>query len=116
MNKRKDFPMISKTMQGKPFIYFDSAATAQKPQCVIDSITDYYQNYYGTVHRAVYHFATKSTENYQKVREKVARFINAKSSDQIIFTKGTTESINLVAYSYGRTFIHAGDEIIVFGN
>jgi cysteine desulfurase/selenocysteine lyase len=111
--KEKDFPMLLKTMNGKPFIYFDSAATSQKPQAVIDSITDYYQNYCGTVHRAVYQYATRATEAYQNVREKVAMFIHAFTSDEIIFTKGTTESINLVAYSYGRSFVHAGDEIII---
>lgn len=113
MNKQTDFPMLQKLMNGKPFVYFDSAATSQKPQSVIDSITDYYENYCGTVHRAVYQFATRSTETYQNVREKVAQFIHAPDSDQIIFTKGTTESINLVAYSYGKAFIHAGDEIII---
>lgn len=110
---RKDFPMLSKTMHGKPLIYFDSAATALKPQIVIDAITDFYQNHYGTVHRAVYELALHSSQAYQQVRENVRSFLNAAKTEEIIFTRGTTESINLIAYSFGKAFIQPGDEILI---
>lgn len=110
---RKDFPMLTKTMHGKPLIYFDSAATAQKPYCVIDAIANFYRDHYGTVHRAVYELAIRSTEDYQKTRQKVRAFLNAAKDEEIIFTRGTTESINLVAYSFGKAFVKPGDEIII---
>lgn len=110
---RQDFPMLSKTMHGHPLVYLDSAATAQKPRIVIDAITDFYQNHYGTVHRAVYELATYATNEYNRVRERVQQFLNAKSTEEIIFTRGTTESINMVAYSFGKAFIKPGDEIII---
>lgn len=110
---REDFPMLSKTMHGKPLVYLDTAATAQKPNAVIDAIDDFYREHYGTVHRAVYELSTLSTLNYQKTREKVRDFIHAKEAHEIIFTRGTTESINLVAYSFGKTFIKPGDEILI---
>jgi cysteine desulfurase/selenocysteine lyase len=110
---RKDFPMLKRKMHGKPLIYFDSAATTQKPQCVIDALSDFYTNHYGTVHRAVYELSTHSTERYQKVRGILRKFINAKSDNEIIYTRGTTESINLVASSFGKAFIKAGDEVII---
>jgi len=112
MNRRNDFPMLTKTMHGKPLVYLDTAATALKPQCVIDSISDFYANHYGTVHRAVYELAVASTDKYQKTREKVARFLNAKP-EEIIYTKGTTEALNLVASSFGKAFVKEGDEIII---
>lgn len=110
---RKDFPMLTKTMHGKPLIYFDSAATAQKPNCVIDAIANFYRDHYGTVHRAVYELAIRSTEDYQKTRQKVRAFLNAAKDEEIIFTRGTTESINLVAYSFGKAFVKPGDEILI---
>jgi cysteine desulfurase / selenocysteine lyase len=110
---REDFPMLKKSMHGKPLIYFDSAATSQKPQTVIDSITDFYNNHYGTVHRAIYELSVSSSENYQQTREKIKKFLNAKNIEEIIFTKGTTEAINLVAHSFGKAFIKPGDEIII---
>ena len=110
---RKDFPMLSKMMHGKPLIYFDSGATSQKPQVVIDTISDYYQNHYGTVHRAVYELALFATKTYQETREKVKSFIHADKVEEVIFTRGTTESINLVAYSFGKAFIQPGDEILI---
>lgn len=110
---RKDFPMLSRTMHGKPLIYFDSGATSQKPQVVIDTIADFYQNHYGTVNRAVYELATYSTKKYQECRQKVQEFIHAKKVEEIIFTRGTTESINMVAYSFGKAFVKSGDEIII---
>ena len=110
---RKDFPMLKKTMHGKPLIYFDSAATAQKPQSVIDTLTNFYTDHYGTVHRAVYELAVHSTQSYQATREKARQFINAKSVDEIIFTRGTTESINLIATSFGKAFIKPGNKILI---
>ena len=105
--------MLEKTMHGKPLIYFDSAATAQKPRAVINAIAEFYQNHYGTVHRAVYELATKSTADYQKSRQKVKTFLNAALDDEIIFTRGATEAINLVAYSFGKAFVSKGDEILI---
>lgn len=105
--------MLKKSMHGKPLIYFDSAATAQKPQIVIDKIADFYQNHYGTVHRAIYELAIYSTFEYQNARKKIQAFINAESADEIIFTRGTTESINMVAYSFGKAFLKPGDEILI---
>jgi cysteine desulfurase/selenocysteine lyase len=112
---RKDFPMLEKTMHGKPLIYLDSAATAHKPQVVIDAIGDYYQNHYGTVHRAVYELSVYAGEAYQATRRKAQKFLNAAKPQEIIFTAGTTASINLVAYSFGKAFVKPGDEIIVSG-
>lgn len=110
---RKDFPMLSKMMHGKSLIYFDSAATAQKPTAVIDAISNFYRDHYGTVHRAVYQLALRSTEDYQKTRQKVRAFLHAARDEEIIFTRGTTESINLVAYSFGKAFVKPGDEILI---
>lgn len=110
---RKDFPMLRKQMHGKPLIYLDSAATAQKPQVVIDAISDFYQNHYGTVHRAVYELSVHSSQEYQQTRHKVQEFLNAAKVDEIIFTRGTTESINMVAYSFGKAFVKPGDEILI---
>ncbi len=111
--RRSDFPMLSKTVHGHPLIYFDSAATAQKPEVVIDAITDFYRDHYGTVHRAIYELARFSTLEYCHVRDKARSFLNARKSEEIIFTRGTTESINMVAYSFGKAFVKPGDEVIV---
>src|SRR5262245_52065122 len=110
---RRDFPMLKKQMHGKPLIYFDSAATAQKPQVVIDTLTHFYEDHYGTVHRAIYELAVNSTQAYCEARQKVQNFIHAAKSEEIIFTRGTTESINLVAYSFGKAFLKPGDEVII---
>ena len=110
---RENFPMMKKTMNGKPLIYLDTASTSQKPQVVIDAVNRFYKEEYGTVHRAVYEIAAHSTEMYSAVRSKVKRFINARDEEEIVFTRGTTEAINLIAYSYGRTFLEKGDEIII---
>lgn len=110
---RKDFPMLNKTMHGKPLIYFDTAATAQKPQCVIDAMTRFYQKDYATVHRAIYDLATNATALYQETRQKAQRFINAKESCEIIYTSGATGALNLIANSFGRAFVEPGDEILV---
>jgi len=113
MFKREDFPMLKRTVQGKPLVYLDSAATTLKPQSVIDAISNFYSNHYGTVHRAVYELAGESTAKYNAVRSQIQEFLHAKSSDEIIFTKGTTEAINLVAFSFGEAFVQPGDEILI---
>ncbi len=110
---KNDFPIFKQKMHGAPLVYLDSAATAQKPGVVIETINDFYKNHYGTVHRSVYELSTHATTQYQNVRELVASFINAAKSEEIIFTKGTTESINLVARSFGQAFIQPGDEILI---
>jgi cysteine desulfurase/selenocysteine lyase len=110
---RQDFPMLKRTVHGKPLVYLDSAATTLKPKAVIDAISNFYSDHYGTVHRAVYELAGEATANYNAVRTKVQHFLNAKSSDEIIFTKGTTEAINLVAFSFGEAHIEPGDEILI---
>ena len=97
----------------KEFVYLDSASTTQKPSAVIDAISDYYMNYNSNIHRAVYQVAEESTREYEQTRQKVAKFINAKSVEEIIFTRNTTESINLLSYSWGRNNIHEGDEILI---
>ncbi|NGX51386.1 MAG: Cysteine desulfurase [Chlamydiae bacterium] len=110
---REDFPILKRTMNGKPLIYLDSASSAQKPQVVIEAMKRFYEEEYATVHRALYGLASRSTELYSAVRSKVQRFINATNEEEIIFTRGTTESINLVAHSFGKAFIKEGDEIIL---
>lgn len=110
---RKDFPLLQHELQGKPLVYLDTAATAQKPRFVIDTMRDFMENSYGTVNRAVYSLAARATDSYQQARETVRRFINAKQSNEIIFTRGTTESINFVAYSFGKAFVQPGDEILL---
>lgn len=110
---RGDFPMLEKKMHGHPLIYLDSAATAQKPQIVIDTIADFYQNHYATVHRALYELSIHSTAEYQQTRRMVQSFINAPFLEEIIYTRGTTESINLVAHSFGKAFIQPDDEVLI---
>jgi cysteine desulfurase/selenocysteine lyase len=110
---RADFPVLRQQVYGKPLVYLDNAATTQKPQVVIDRITDYYTNENGTVRRGVYKLSEQSTLAFDESRRKVAQLINAASPSEIIFTRGTTEAINLVASSFGRTFVGAGDEIII---
>ncbi|HAQ20342.1 MAG TPA: cysteine desulfurase CsdA [Prolixibacteraceae bacterium] len=110
---REDFPILQQKIYKQPLIYFDNAATTQRPRQVIDVLTRTYTEFYGNIHRAAHFLADKATLAYEETREKVRNLINAESREQIIFTKGTTESINLVAYSFGEAFIHEGDEIIV---
>lgn len=105
--------MLQMKMHGKHFIYLDSAATTQKPRCVIDAMSRFYQEQYGTVHRSVYDFAAQATTSYNNVRQKLKEFINAAFVEEIIFTKGTTESINLVASSFGKAFLQPGDEVLI---
>ena len=110
---RKDFPILDSTVYGKPLVYFDNGATTQKPLCVIDKLRDGYLHHNANVHRGVHFLSQDATDLHEGARQRVQRFLNAKESAEIIFTRGTTESINLVAYSFGETFMHEGDEVIV---
>lgn len=109
---RDDFPLLRQKVHGKPLVYFDNAATSQKPRQVIDAINDYYMRYNANVHRGLHALAERATREYERSRERIARFINAESPECCIFTRGTTESINLVAHSWGRTNLRKGDEIL----
>jgi len=110
---RRDFPILARQVHGKPLVYLDSTASSQKPQSVIDAMTYYYQTYHANVHRGVYEISEEATAAMEKARVKVARFINARHSKQIIFTRNTSESINLVAYTWGSANIKAGDLIVL---
>lgn len=110
---RKDFPILEQKINGKPLIYFDNAATTQKPKQVIDALTDYYSGYNANIHRGIHHLAEKATSAFEETRKAIARFLNAESSDEIVFTYGTTDGINLVANTYGEAFLSEGDEIII---
>ncbi len=110
---RKDFPILSRSVHGKPLVYLDSTASSQKPRAVLDAMTVYYETYNANVHRGVYEISEEATAAMEKARVKVARFINARQGKQIIFTRNTSESINLVAYSWGNTNITSGDLIIL---
>ena len=110
---RSDFPALSLTVHGKPLIFLDSAASAQKPLCVLESVREEYLNEYANVHRGIYDLSEKATLNFEHARQKVRRFINAASDKEIIFTRGATDSINLVAYTWGAANLKAGDEIIL---
>src|SRR5437764_7234705 len=108
---RKDFPILSRQVHGKPLVYLDSASSSQKPLAVIEAMSTYYETTHANVHRGVYEISEEATAGMEKARVKVARFINARQSKQVIFTRNTTESINLVAYSWGDTNIAPGDRI-----
>ncbi len=110
---RKDFPIFDQKVHGRPLIYLDSGASAQKPQQVIDAMSTAYETYYANVHRGVHVMSQRSTEAYESAREKIAKFLNTNNSNEIVLTGSATEAINLVAYSYGRKFLKAGDEIIL---
>ncbi|MEP2770564.1 MAG: cysteine desulfurase [Fulvivirga sp.] len=110
---RKEFPVLHQEVNGKPLAYFDNAATTQKPLAVIDALNDYYKGYNANIHRGIHTLAERATKAFEVTRESIRTFINAKEREEIIFTKGTTESINLVAATFGRQEIKAGDEIIV---
>jgi cysteine desulfurase/selenocysteine lyase len=110
---REDFPILKLEVNGRPLVYLDSAATSQKPQTVIDAINRYYTEQNANVHRGVHYLSQLATREYEEARVKVQRFIHAAEPHEIIFTRGATESINLVANSYGRKFVHRGDEIII---
>jgi len=110
---RKDFPILSREVHGKPLVYLDNAATSQKPRQVIDALVRYYETYNANIHRAVHALGEEATNAYEEAREKTRRFINASDAESIVFTRNTTESINLVAYSWGRANIREGDEILL---
>ena len=110
---RADFPILARTVYGKPLVYLDNGATTQKPRCVVDAITDEYYSVNANVHRGVHFLSQQATELHEAGRETVRRFINARSTNEIVFTRGTTESINLLASSFGEAFLHEGDEVIV---
>jgi cysteine desulfurase/selenocysteine lyase len=110
---RKDFPILKQKIHGKPLVYFDNGATSQKPQQVIDALSRYYSAENSNIHRGVHDLSERATTAYETAREKIRAFINAPSDKEIIFVRGTTEAINLVAQSYGRSFLKTGDEIIV---
>jgi cysteine desulfurase / selenocysteine lyase len=112
---REDFPILQEKVHGKPLVYLDNAATTQKPKAVINALVDYYSHYNSNVHRAVHLLSTRATEACDRAREKVRRFINARSTDEIIFVRGTTEGLNLVAQTYGRQNLKAGDEALISG-
>lgn len=110
---RKDFPILSREVYGKPLVYLDNGASAQKPQVVIDAVSHAYSNEYANVHRGLHFLSNAATDAYEAAREKVRRFLNAGSVDEIVFTKSSTEAINTVAYGYGMPKIGEGDEIVI---
>jgi cysteine desulfurase/selenocysteine lyase len=112
---REDFPMLGQSVRGKPLVYLDNAATSQKPQAVIDAVTRFYTSENANIHRGVHYLSERATAAYDEVRQKVARFINARTASEVIFTRGTTEGINLVAQSYGRSVLRPGDEVLITG-
>lgn len=110
---RKDFPILKQQVHGKPLVYLDNAATTQKPQAVIDTLVHYYRSGNSNIHRGVHALSERATEAYERARTTVASFLNARDASEIIFVRGTTEAINLVAQTYGRTNIGAGDEVVI---
>jgi cysteine desulfurase/selenocysteine lyase len=110
---RQDFPLLQRTTYNRQIVYFDNAATTQKPSKVIDITSEYYQKYNSNIHRGVHYLSEKMTEAYENARQTVQKFINTTGSQEIIFTSGTTDSINLVAAAFGEKFVHEGDEIVV---
>lgn len=110
---RADFPLLGTKVYGKPLIYFDNGATTQKPQCVIDTVNEVFTSYNANIHRGVHAISDKASEEYEKARDKVRSFINAGKREEIIFTSGTTGSINAIAFSFGERFVKKDDEIII---
>ncbi|WP_434051984.1 MAG: cysteine desulfurase [Roseibium sp.] len=110
---RRDFPILSREVYGKPLVYLDNGASAQKPNAVIDAVSKAYSEEYANVHRGLHFLSNTATDNYEAAREKVRRFLNAKSVDEVVFTKSTTEAINLVSYGLGPEFFGEGDEIVL---
>src|SRR3989475_7474198 len=110
---RADFPILTRTVRGKPLVYLDSAATSQKPKAVIDSVSDFFSRYNANVHRAIYELGEEATREYEGAREKIAAFLHARSPNEIAFTKSTTESLNTIAYGWGiKGKMKAGDEVV----
>lgn len=110
---REDFPILARKVYGKPLVYLDNGATTQKPRCVVDAMVDEYYNVNANVHRGVHFLSQKATDLHEASRETVRRFLNARSTNEILFTRGTTESINLLAFSFGEAFVKEGDELVV---
>jgi cysteine desulfurase/selenocysteine lyase len=110
---RRDFPILSREIRGHPLVYLDSTATSQKPEVVIEALADFYRTSNANVHRGVYSLSEESTAAYELTRDKVANFVGASSSNQIVFTRNTTESLNLVAYAWGRSNLSKGDEVLI---
>lgn len=110
---REDFPILKREVRGKPLVYLDSAATSQKPVQVIRALTDYYENYNSNIHRGIHTLSEEATAAYEDTRKKTADFIGASSTEEVIFTRNTTESINLVMYAWGRKYLKEGDEILL---
>ena len=110
---RKDFPILSRTVYNRPLVYLDNAATTQKPRAVVEAMTDEYYSVNANVHRGVHYLSQQATELHEQARANVQEFINARSEAEIIFTRGTTESLNLVAFSFGEAFLKEGDEVLV---
>ena len=112
-NIRRDFPIFDRRIDGKKLVYLDNAATSQKPRQVIQTLTEYYERHNANIHRGVHHLAEEATAAYEEARQKVARFLGAPDTAGLIFTRGTTEAINLVAYAWGRKFLREGDEVVL---
>ena len=110
---RKDFPILEREVYKRPLVYLDNAATTQKPRCVVEAITDEYYSVNANVHRGVHFLSQQATDLHEAARERVRNFINARSTSEIVFTRGTTESLNLVTTSFGEAFLHEGDEVIL---
>ena len=110
---REDFPILSRTVYGKPLVYFDNGATTQKPRLVVDALVDEYYSVNANVHRGVHYLSQQATELHEASRETVRQFINAGSTNEVVFTRGTTESINLLVSSFGDEFMQEGDEVIL---
>ncbi len=110
---RQDFPILSRKIHGKPLIYFDNAASSQRPKQVVEAMSNYYYQHHANVHRGAHTLSVEATEMYEEARRKVARFINAPAAESVVFTRNTTEAINLIANSYGRKNLRPGDEIII---
>src|SRR3989338_2368102 len=110
---RKDFPILKTKVRGKPLVYLDNAATTQKPAHVIETLETYYSEMNSNVHRGIHYLSEKATQEYEAARVTCQKFLNAKEPGEIIFTRGTTESINLVAQAYGRKYIKKGDEVLI---
>lgn len=110
---RNDFPILNEVVNGKPLVYFDNAATTQKPRLVLDALSGYYEHYNANIHRGIHHLAEKATSAFEQSRKRLQAFLNAAHSEEIIFTYGTTDGINLVASAYGRKFLTEGDEVII---
>ena len=112
-NIKKEFPIFKQKINGKPLVYLDSANSSQKPKSVIDRISSFYETEFSNVGRSVHSLAVKATNRFENTRDRVQKYLNAKHREEIIFTKGATEAINLVASSFGKKFINSGDEILI---